>query len=101
MKLNQLKEQMDTFDTDIKRVAKLTDVNDHNGSVIAGLKILGTDRLVSDLVAKMEKVAADHKKEGHMSPNLRAERKKVYDKMMSIAKKRLDARQYKKFHGAF
>jgi len=94
-------EIIDNIDDDIKRIAKLTDVNNHGEAIVVGLQLLGNDKMVSDLVATTKKINLAHEKLGNLSSNLKTERDKVYHKMMSIAKKRLDARQFKKFNGAF
>lgn len=89
-----------SIDKQIKKIAMMTDQNDHNGSMIAGLRMMGNDALIKKLIKKMEVIQDEHEKLGHMSSHLMGDRLGIMKKMMSIAKKRLGDK-FKAFHGAF
>lgn len=97
---NELLEMNDPVDKQIKSIARMTDQNDHNGSILAGLKMMGNDSLVKKLINDIESIIDKHDELGHMPSELTSSRALVYTKMMKIAKKRLGDK-YKAFHGAF
>jgi len=98
MKLSQI--EAGSIDKNIKAIAQLTDNNDHNGSILAGLKMLGNDSQVKDLINRMEVIISKHNKLGHMPPELMGGRSAIMKKMMNLAKKRMGVK-FKAFHGAF
>ena len=100
MKLGQLNEAVDNTDKKIRAIAQLTGNNDHNGSMLVGLSMLGNDKLIKDLVKKMEVIMDKHDKLGHMPQGLVNDRMEIMKKMMSVAKKRMGDK-YKAFHSAF
>lgn len=98
MKLSQI--EVGTVDKKIKAIAQLTDNNDHNGSMLVGLSMLGNDKLIKDLVKRMEVIMDKHDKLGHMPQGLMNDRMSIMKDMFKIAKKRMGDK-YKAFHGAF
>ncbi len=101
MKLSQIIEAVDNTDKKIRAIAQLTDNNDHGGAIVVGLTLLGTDKLVKDLLKKTETIMDKHDKLGHMDQGMTNDRMAIYKKMMSIAKKRMDSKTFNAFHGAF
>ena len=71
------------FPTDvIKKIAKLTDVNDHTGARIEIAKVLKDKKAVADL----EKIAAEHGRLGHMPHNLIRDRDAITKKLLNQVK---------------
>jgi len=85
----------------IRSIARMTDQNDHGGAIQSGLKLLGSDKLIKGLLKDLEDIMDEHEKLGHMPTGLISDRREIYTKMMSIAKKRLNPDRYKRFHNAF
>lgn len=81
----------------IRRIAKLTDRNDHNGAMLVALTALG----MTWQHKAMEHVTAIHKIMGHMPPELTKYRKSLYDEMMHFAKRGMSKEEYKEFYNAF
>ena len=102
MKLNQIDTKpTNSFKKAIKNIAELTDENNHTEAIIQGLQFLGNDNLIKNLVKDALKIKNTHEADGHLTSAMSQKRKVVYDKMMSIAKKRLSSSQFKLFYGAF
>lgn len=102
MKIENIFEADDPeFATAIKKIRNMTNQNDHNGAMAAGLSLLGTDSLISDMQTKLKAIQRNQQRHGEMTGGDRSARRTIYDKMMQIAKKRLDMRQYKQFYDSF
>ena len=95
----QLRESLNEANNDaaFKKIYKMTDYNDHSGAIIEGLKFLKETKMVK----MAEAVKELHNLEGHMPSELMKYRDSLYDRMMSIAKKKLSPEDYKKFYGSF
>ncbi len=81
----------------IKRIAKQTDNNDHNGSVHTLARMMG------DSTAKsvMSAVMGQHNEAGHMSQDLLKVRDGVRKQLLKKAKIKYKPETYAKIHGAF
>ena len=101
MKLSQLNEALDDTGKKIRAIAQLTNNNDHGGSIVVGLTLLGSDKLIKDLLKKTETIMDKHEKLGHMDQGMINDRMAIYKKMMSIAQKRMDSKTFSAFRSAF
>ena len=80
-----------------KKIAKLTDENDHTGSWIALAKHLGEDELVD----KLKDLKARHNKAGHLTDELSTEKEKLKKKVLAVAKKELSPADFKLVKSSF
>jgi len=81
----------------IARIAKMTDENDHTGSILALAEALKMPRQAKALRA----VEVLHDYHGHMPSGLRAERDGISKIVLAEAKKSTDAETYRRLYGAF
>ena len=81
----------------IKRIARMTDRNDHTRAYIAGAKMLG----LKALAAAFERVSRAQEREGYLPHGLSEERYGLYKQMMAEAERRLTPEEFKSFHSAF
>lgn len=82
------------------KISKATDMNDHNGAMVLGLKMLGNSPKIKTMISDMEDIIRKHGKAGHMSPELMNSRSSIHKDMMSLAKRTLGD-EFKEFNGAF
>ena len=87
----------DNIDNIIKKIASLTDDNDHGEARVLGVKLLKDKKLEKEYDAINKK----HKQLGHLPSDLSAKRYALDKKMWAKAKIALSPEQYKKFHGAY
>lgn len=90
------KTALSALDKGVRRIARLTDINDHGKSLAEAAKLVGRD----DLAKEAMEIRAAHTKLGHLSSELSNKRRVVYDKTIAHAKKVLSAEDYKKLYGA-
>ena len=93
--INWLNEAKELDQKVIDSIAKLTDRNDHNGSVEMLAKAIGARKELKI----MNNVAQIHKAEGHMSPNLISYRTEIMNRLLKVAEKMFS--NAKDIHNAF
>ena len=92
-------EGKDSFDKTVKKLAKMTDNNDHTSALAVGLALLG-DKAKAQQAKNLSKKID---KAGGYSPGdpMDKEHKKLYKSMMDKAKADLSSSDYTKFYGSF
>ena len=80
-----------------KKLAKMTDRNDHSGALLEAAKMLKAKRLVE----VMKGIVAIHKAEGSMPVELMRYRDSIMRRLMKLAKSKLSPEDFTQFHGAF
>lgn len=84
-------------DEDIKRIAEMTDLNDHNSSIEELAKIVKDKAAVK----AMKAIKTLHDFYGHMPIELIKLRAAMLNDLLAKAKSALDPETYDKLHGAF
>jgi len=82
--IEEIVEAQTMKDADIKKIADMTDRNDHNGSLIHLAKLLG-DRKGLDA---LKGIMMTHKALGHMPKGLIDTRNSIFDDLMKQSKKK-------------
>ena len=80
---DSLNEKKEIPQSEIDKLEKMTDRNDHNGSVLHLAKIMNE----KSAKKMMELLSQMHKVEGHMTNDMIAIRTGMYDELMKKAKK--------------
>lgn len=88
--------EADASDAVIKRIAKMTDNNDHTGALIELAKLLGNTRTVKILTA----IETIHDTEQHLPSHVGEYRAEISDRLMDDVRKRFDAATYRKIQAA-
>ena len=84
-------------DAVIKRIAKMTDNNDHTGALIELAKLLGNTRTVKILTA----IETIHDTEQHLPSHIGEYRAEIRDRLMDDVRKRFGIITLKKIMDAF
>jgi len=87
-----------TIDEELKNIAKLTDINDHTGAMIAGCTLLrsAADDLKKEFI-EIEEIRDDL---GYLTEPLATRRRAGYLDMMELAE-RIMGDKFEAFRGAF
>tara|TARA_B100000809_G_scaffold233894_1_gene250954 strand:- start:11 stop:616 length:606 start_codon:yes stop_codon:yes gene_type:complete len=93
--INWLGEVKEFPQSDIDKIYKLTDRNDHTGSIKLLAKLMGLKKEVKI----MDSIKSIHRIEGHMSPNLIKYRTEIMTRCLAVAKKKYSNAM--DIHGAF
>ena len=98
MKLNELKRKAlnENFPI-IKKIAQMTDRNDHNGARILGAQMINDKKLLK-LYTAIKDIADI---EGRGNPYMLKYRDSLDQILWQKAKEKLDSNEYEAFHGAF
>jgi hypothetical protein len=100
-----LKEGIDGafFDRQVKKIARMTDQNDHNGARIAGAELIAkVDRNAGKrFLERYNAIETIARTEGSMPRELMDYRFSVDQRMWGLAKNLFDKEQYEAFHGAY
>ena len=81
----------------VPSINKLTQQNDHTGAIAVLAKMVNQPKYVKI----MEYVEEIHMLERSLTPELRAYRDSVYNKLLTIAKSKFDDVQYQKIKNSF
>ena len=84
-------------DAAIKRIAKMTDNNNHTGALIELAKLLGNTRTVKILTA----IETIQDVEQHLPTHVARYRQEISDRLMDDARKRFDKATFQKIQAAF
>ena len=82
----------------VRKIGRLTDINDHAGAIIA-LGVTLPD--AEDETKRLRKVKREHIKIGHLIDGLRQERELLYCAIMAKAKLFFTADEYRQIYAAF
>lgn len=85
------------FDSEVKKIAKLTDINFHSEAVVAGAKLVG-DKKLEQIAAAIVKI---HELEGHMPTDLMSYRSSIRQRVMEVAKQKFTPEQVDQLNGAY
>ena len=85
------------FKKGLKKVANLTDINDHNMALHHGAKLVGRD----DIADKAKAISKQHLKQGHMSDDLIKQRSALHYELAAHAKKVLSPEQAHALHMSY
>ena len=80
--IEELVEKSEMKDADVKKIAQMTDRNDHNGSLMHLAKLIGNRKAADALKG----IIQTHKALGHMPSGLIDTRKGIYNDLMKQAK---------------
>ena len=80
--IEELVEKSEMKDADVKKIAQMTDRNDHNGSLMHLAKLIGNKKAADALKG----IIQTHKALGHMPSGLIDTRKGIYNDLMKQAK---------------
>lgn len=87
-----IEKKLDSFESKVKHIAKLTDENDHTGALMAIANLLDSKKMIK--VLKGIKMIADA--EGHMPSELMRYRDNMLPELLKLAKKKLSNDNYDK-----
>ena len=82
--IEELVEAQEMKDADVKKIAQMTDRNDHNGSLMHLAKVMGDRKSLDALKGIMQ----THKALGHMPKGLIDTRMAIFDDLMKQSKKK-------------
>ena len=82
--IEEIVEAQEMKDTDVKKIAQMTDRNDHNGSLMHLAKVMGDRKSLDALKGIMQ----THKALGHMPKGLIDTRMAIFDDLMKQSKKK-------------
>lgn len=85
------------FKKGLKKIAGLTDWNDHNMALYHGAKLIGRD----DIAEKAKAISKQHLKQGHMSGDLISQRGQLHNQLAEHAKKVLSPDQAHALHMSY
>jgi hypothetical protein len=80
----------------VSQIAKMTDRNDHQGALLEVAKLTKDKKLQSAVQA----VQALHHYYGHMPAHLKSIKNELYDRVMAVAKSKMDEESFKAVHSA-